>query len=194
MTDEYEVAKGLDPEVNDAAGDKDGAGLTNLFEFTHGLLANNPDTDGDFLNDGAEIALGTDPLNRDTDGDGIVDGRDPNPLRNDSDIDGDGIPDQDDPDMDNDGLANDVEVTLGTDPRKFDTDGDGWPDGLEVEAGSDPLDPNSRPVLFIIAEPRVNFILPTTPALALDNSALTLAEPIVRVVLPTTPPQGPDSN
>jgi hypothetical protein len=193
MTDEYEVANGLDPEVNDAAGDKDGDGLTNLFEFLHGLQANNPDTDGDFLNDGAEIALGTDPLNPDTDGDGIVDGRDPNPLQNDSDIDGDGIPDQFDPDMDNDGLSNDQEIALGTDPRKFDTDGDGWPDGLEVEAGSDPLDPNSRPILFITADPQVGLVLPARPPITLDAEAVTLSEPTVEVVLPSTPPPSLDA-
>jgi hypothetical protein len=185
MTDEYEVANGLDPEVNDANGDEDGDGLTNLFEFQHGLLANNPDTDGDFLNDGAEFAAGTDPLNPDTDGDGIVDGHDPNPLRNDSDIDGDGIADQDDPDMDNDGLTNDQEIALGTDPRKFDTDGDGWPDGLEVEAGSNPLDPLSTPALFIVSAPPVGIVLPAAPPLSLDLLGLTVSSPIVQVVLPT---------
>ncbi|HEY6228752.1 MAG TPA: hypothetical protein VI282_16655, partial [Verrucomicrobiae bacterium] len=187
MTDEYEVANGLDPEVNDANGDKDGDGLTNLFEFTHGLLANNPDTDADFLNDGAEIAAGTDPLNPDTDGDGILDGHDPNPLRNDSDIDGDGIADQDDPDMDNDGLSNEVEIALGTDPRKFDTDGDGWPDGLEVEAGSNPLDPLSIPPLFITATPQAGVVLPAAPPLNQSLLGLTLSSPVVGVVLPTAP-------
>jgi hypothetical protein len=194
MPDLYEVQNGLDPEVNDAGADRDGDGLTNLDEFNRGLLAGNPDTDGDGLADGAELIAGTDPLNPDTDGDGIRDGIDPNPLSNDSDIDGDGIADQDDPDMDNDGLLNDAEVALGTDPRRFDTDGDGWPDGLEVEAGSNPLDANSRPILFITATPTVGLILPATPAGVFDASALTLSAPTVQVILPTTPAQALDSS
>jgi hypothetical protein len=184
IPDTYEVGNDLDPEVNDAGGDKDGDGLTNLFEFTHGLLANNPDTDSDFLNDGAEIAAGTDPLDPDTDGDGILDGRDPNPLRNDSDIDGDGIADQDDLDMDNDGLLNTTEIALGTDPRQFDTDGDGWPDGLEVEMVSNPLDPLSRPTLFITAAPDARIVLPAAPSLDQSVLSLTLSSPVVDVVLP----------
>ncbi|MFC5370528.1 LPXTG cell wall anchor domain-containing protein, partial [Arcanobacterium bovis] len=64
-----------------------------------------PDTDGDGLNDGDEIAKGTDPLKPDTDGDGVSDGdeithgTDPNKA----DTDGDGVSDGD-------------EITEGTDP------------------------------------------------------------------------------
>ncbi|WP_421859270.1 Ig-like domain-containing protein [Marinobacter salarius] len=36
---------------------------------------NQSDTDGDYLNDGEEIARGTDPNNSDSDGDGIIDGQ-----------------------------------------------------------------------------------------------------------------------
>lgn len=43
-------------------------------------------------------------------------------------------------DTDNDGLADWLEYTLGTNPLHFDTDGDGVPDGLEVYRGTDPLD------------------------------------------------------
>ncbi len=77
----WEVDHGLDPFRANADEDPDGDGLTNAQEFspygTHPLVA---DTDGDGLNDGAEVALGTDPLNPDTDGDGIPDGIDPFPL------------------------------------------------------------------------------------------------------------------
>lgn len=73
------------------------------------------------------------------------------------DSDGDGIPDDVevslglDPrnpvdaqeDFDRDGLTNLREFQLGTNLRVFDTDGDGVGDGLEVETGSNPLDPNS---------------------------------------------------
>ena len=60
-----------------------------------------------------------------------------------NDSDGDGIIDSLDPDDDNDGLDDDVELTLGTDPKNPDTDGDGVPDGQELGDGSDPLDPGS---------------------------------------------------
>jgi hypothetical protein len=52
MVDDWEIAHGLDPTVDDSMLDPDGDGLTNLEEHE----------------------LGTDPLNPDTDGDGILDG------------------------------------------------------------------------------------------------------------------------
>jgi len=51
MTDAYELDNGLDIHLNDAALDADSDGLTNLDEFNLGLEANNPDTDGDGVND-----------------------------------------------------------------------------------------------------------------------------------------------
>jgi len=48
-------------------------------------------------------------------------------------------------DSDGDGLTDEEEQRLGTDPNNPDTDGDGYPDGLEVALGSDPLDPKSIP-------------------------------------------------
>src|SRR5438105_1895166 len=42
-------------------------------------------------------------------------------------------------DSDGDGLTDDQEVDLGTDPLSSDTDGDGIPDGTEVSLGLDPL-------------------------------------------------------
>ena len=68
------------------------------------------------------------------------------------DSDGDGLTDDEeadigtdpnDPDTDDDGLNDGDEVDLGTDPLNPDTDGDGVNDGDEVDCGSDPLDPNS---------------------------------------------------
>jgi len=44
-------------------------------------------------------------------------------------------------DADGDGLSDDEEGALGTDPNNPDTDGDGIQDGPEVAAGLDPLDP-----------------------------------------------------
>lgn len=48
-------------------------------------------------------------------------------------------------DTDGDGLTDEEEIIVGTDPLNPDTDGDGFPDGLELALGSNPLDPNSIP-------------------------------------------------
>lgn len=51
-----------------------------------------------------------------------------------------------DDDCDNDGLSNEQEAVIGTDPFNADTDGDGVNDGIEVAAGTDPLDPYGDPI------------------------------------------------
>lgn len=64
-------------------------------------------------------------------------------------------------DADGDGLANVVEMQLGTDPRDADTDADGVSDGVEAGRGLNPLDPgDNRPVASAPADVRV-----TEPAL-----------------------------
>jgi hypothetical protein len=83
-----------------------------------------PDSDGDGLNDGEEVAIGTNPDDCDTDDDG----------RNDwHEITGGGpIPtDPFDPDTDDDGLLDSAEVfgSNPTNPVNADTDGDGLCDG-----------------------------------------------------------------
>ena len=50
-----------------------------------------------------------------------------------------------DSDSDDDGLDDGREIELGTDPTNFDSDGDGFGDGSEVTAGTDPTDPFSNP-------------------------------------------------
>lgn len=49
-----------------------------------------------------------------------------------------------DRDTDGDGLTNEEEAELGTDPSDTDTDGDGWSDLSEVNRGCDPLDADSH--------------------------------------------------
>jgi hypothetical protein len=138
--------------------DSDNDGLTDGEEADLGTDPNDPDTDGDSIDDGAEVnTYGTDPLQTDSDGDGLDDyseidtyGTDPNS----SDTDGDGssdwfeaVPgpgwqgnsDPLDPDTDDDGLNDGDEVQHDTSPTTVDTDGDGVGDGAEVhDYGSDP--------------------------------------------------------
>lgn len=57
-----------------------------------------------------------------------------------ADLDGDGHPDFADSDIDGDGLTNEAEALLGTDPRNPDTDGDGLPDAWEFDYRLDPKD------------------------------------------------------
>jgi large repetitive protein len=58
----------------------------------------------------------------------------------DADCDGEDAPS---PDTDGDGLTDQLEAALGTDPLEPDTDADGLFDGEEVAVGTDPLDPDS---------------------------------------------------
>jgi methylaspartate ammonia-lyase len=133
MPDAWEVANGLNPLVDDAGGDADGDGLTNLQEYQVGTNPQSADTDGDGMPDAWEIANGLNPLvddaGGDADGDGLTNlqefqnGTDPRVA----DTDGDGLGDYDEV------------VVHGTDPLDPDTDGDGLPDGWEVANGLDPL-------------------------------------------------------
>ena len=125
-----------------------------------------PDDDGDGIPTAREGAPEQDTdsngvpdyLDDDDDGDGRptaeedgnADG-DGDPSTNPTDRDGDSVPDYLDADdaggpagdIDGDGLSNDRETELGTDPTLADTDGDGVGDGDEVAADTDPLDSDS---------------------------------------------------
>ena len=164
MPDAWEVAHDFDPAVPDADGDADEDGLTNLQEYGYGTNPRHGDPDGDGLGDYAEVAThGTDPFDADSDDDGLNDYAEAityetDPL--DPDTDGDGLPDlwevetgldaQDGAgregaagDPDEDGLTNQEELGLGTQPLLVDTDGDGLDDGDELPLATDPLDADS---------------------------------------------------
>lgn len=113
----------------------------------------NPDSDNDYLPDGAEIhTYGTDPLDSDSDNDGLLD-----TYEFDTDLDGleDGLEFQlglqtlanggiSNPDSDGDGLLDGDEYYIHhTYPNATDTDMDGYSDGLEVILGTDPLTPTN---------------------------------------------------
>jgi MYXO-CTERM domain-containing protein len=148
----YEPAN--EPPDVDPTLDTDGDGLTDLDEFTLGTLPDDPDSDGDGLEDGAEIHADnpnpTDPMDPDSDDDGI---------RDDVEVQGDNPTDPNDPDSDDDGLCDgpvefapdcvagedldaDGQVDPDeTDPMDPDSDDGGVDDGEErLARGSDPLD------------------------------------------------------
>lgn len=168
LDDGEEARIGTNAIVNDrdAVLDNDGDGLVNVEEdegwtvTVVGQVAynatsnrNNPDTDGDGLNDKEERDLGTDPTKRDTDGDGLSDlaevvgvpfPADVNkPIR---------FTDPLNPDSDDDGRSDGVEAneswvvrvlgaapyTVSSDPLSADADLDGLPDGLEALNGTNP--------------------------------------------------------
>jgi len=104
-----------------AAADCDDDGLTNGEEFMLGTEIYVADTDGDTVNDGQEVADGT------------------NPFDDCDSIGGTPLPDTF-CDRDDDGLSDDDEAALGTDPDNADSDGDTISDGQEISDETDPLD------------------------------------------------------
>jgi len=115
--------KALGPGPGAGSGDFDNDGLLDIDEYLRLTKPKNPDTDGDDLNDGDEVAGAgdrppTSPKNADTDGDGLTDLVETNDLTFNGPTD------------------------TGTDPTVADSDNDGFSDGVEVnQLGSDPLDP-----------------------------------------------------
>ena len=146
--------------------DTDGDGVNDSQEITDNTSPTNPcsfilssqtlvpttvwnqqDCDTDGLTNEEEVTVGTNPTNPDTDGDGVIDGTEiadeTNPLEACSFI----LSSQavtpslawNTLDCDVDGLANEEEVTNGTNPTNADTDGDGVIDGTEISDLTDPL-------------------------------------------------------
>lgn len=180
LTDGEEGMLGTDPldadSDNDGVGDGDEPNLSTDTDADGLINALDPDSDNDGLQDGTELGLDctgadtdlsqcipdaddgattTDPLVGDTDGGSVSDGSE------DWNLDGEVDPGETDPndpsddvtvdDTDGDGLSNDLEDQLGTDPNDADSDNDGLIDGEEPNPASDtdgdgainPLDPDS---------------------------------------------------
>jgi len=111
LDDAWEIQNGLNPALNDRAGDADADGLSNVQEFLRGTRANLADTDGDGMADGWEVQYGFNPRTAAAAG---------------LDTDGDGLTDRE-------------EFIARTNPRLPDTDGDGLPDDWEVRHGLNAL-------------------------------------------------------
>jgi len=156
--------------------DSDGDGLTDEEEKELGTDPEDPDTDDDGINDGDEVngsknpfkdnkddengePGNTDPLNPDSDGDGTNDGDEintkvdedgktvPNESEEDEPTDPNSKPGEDDQkDTDGDGLTDEEEKELGTDPEDPDTDDDGINDGDEVNGSKNPFDEDGNKV------------------------------------------------
>jgi hypothetical protein len=134
------------PDLSDAfpsdpmeSADRDADGIGDVRDI---------DDDNDSVSDLAELEAGTDPLLWDTEGDGIGDGSDPCPLSvGIADADGDGVCDAQDG-CDGWADAYDVENLDGDllcDGADDDDDGDGVADDIEIALGFDPRDPLSLP-------------------------------------------------
>ncbi|HEX7861412.1 MAG TPA: LamG-like jellyroll fold domain-containing protein [Verrucomicrobiae bacterium] len=119
----YERQYGFPERTANGTEDPDSDGLTNVQEFGAGTNPTIADTDGDGLNDSAEVnrAPATNPLLADSDQDGLSDRVETG-----------------------DGSFNGPNDT-GSDPLVVDTDGDTFSDGQEVFNGSNPTTLNSTP-------------------------------------------------
>lgn len=144
IPDSYEIANGMDQDnaadANQGANDGlfDNDGLTNLEEYNLGTDPNLADTDGDLLNDGAEVNGTLNPYQVDHVAGSVpagAPGEGTDPLKKDSD---------------GDGLEDFVELDSGngsvTNPKSEDTDGDGFTELFEIENGTAPDDADSFPV------------------------------------------------
>ncbi len=164
-------------EVQQAGRDSDEDGLPDRMEQTlYGTDHNNPDTDGDGLEDGWEVANGLDPLDS-----GEPDDRD---IEN-TNADGEDAGEQNEtfPDPDNgpygdpdrDGLTNEQEAVIGTNPTASDSDGDGlndrweslYTETVQTPQGPvtllDPLNPNwGCPLLTPQVEAEMKLIIGTS--------------------------------
>ncbi len=126
LLDLLEGDHGAGPCGSGGAADADGDGVADEVDNCPDVAnADQLDADGDGAGDACDACPG-DALN-DADGDGVCGDVDncPDAANADQlDSDADGVGDACDPDDDNDGLSDDEELALGTDPLDPDTDGD----------------------------------------------------------------------
>lgn len=129
--------------------DMDGDGMPNSWEDRYAFNIRNSadaitDADTDLLSNLKEFQIGTDPLDPDSDGDTVIDGDEVaynfDPLDHMNPVDAN--------DYDNDGLSNTDEAVWGSDPMDVDTDKDSLNDGDEVAVGRSPV--LNEPVLVVI--------------------------------------------
>jgi hypothetical protein len=181
----------LGPPISDLTGNV----MADSFSWSFRVF-DRVDNDRDGVPDELEAALGLDPSKIDTNGNGISDGlEDPDrdslptaweifysydPIKANSDanaiLDGGEDPD-------GDLLVNIDEFKNGTDPRNRDTDNDGWWDEIEVSGGSDPLNPASKPRLFVVSRPPVSIALVRLSATMQAGSYI--ARPPVQIYKPS---------
>ncbi len=125
-------------ETQKEAQDSDGDGISDRMERTqYGTDPHLEDTDGDGLTDGWEIMNGLDPLDDgDADFGEIINSQNPNQDDVNPGEQNETFPDPDNGplgDPDRDGLVNEAEAALGTNPNLADSDGDGLNDRWEAE-------------------------------------------------------------
>ena len=122
------------PEVQEGGSDFDNDGLPDRMEQTlYGPDRRNNDTDGDGLEDGWEIQNGLDPLDSGEPNDGDIENVNPGEEEETGEQ-NETFPDPDNGpfgDPDRDGLTNEQEAAIGTNPTVQDSDGDGLNDRWE---------------------------------------------------------------
>ncbi len=140
-------------ELMETATDSDGDGLSDKLEETqYGTDPDDPDTDNDGLSDGWEVQHGLNPLDNGESEDIEVD-----PTQS-EDTEAEGLENETeswpDPsqgpngDPDRDGLTNQAEAELGTDPQRADTDNDGLNDRWESLYTMGVQTPGGEVILF----------------------------------------------
>lgn len=154
--------------VSDCETDDDNDGLLGGQEVVLGTDSNDPDTDGDGIEDGVEVGDDIDnPL--DEDGDGIIDALDSNTA----DADNDGVNDQQDPANNNPCIPNRFNGSC-------DTDGDGISDLDEQTNGSDPDDPCDP-----VATPNCDEPIDLEVLKSVDNIDALVGDTVVFTILVT---------
>jgi hypothetical protein len=159
LSDSLELANNTNPNVADTDGDGTADGLEDRDRNGQLAAANpagvqetdprDPDTDDDGICDGPGTVAGVCSAGEDRNRNGRLDAGETDPRVRDADDDGDGLSNQqelllgtnpNDADSDDDGINDGAELAAGLDPLLPDTDDDGINDGAEVNNGLDPRD------------------------------------------------------